>query len=66
MVQCTILERLQINQKNLSKLLEFRKRIYDSFQIDGLDLTVSQVQIGLDEERDGEINQEYNNLKDLR
>ena len=45
---------------------EIRKRIYDSFQGRGLDLTVPQAQIGLDEERDGDMNQDNNSLKDLR
>lgn len=45
---------------------EIRKRIYNSFQDHGLDLTVPQAQIGLDEERDSGINQDNNSLKDLR
>lgn len=45
---------------------EIRKRIYDSFQDHGLDLTVPQAQIGLDRERDGEINQDNIRLKDSR
>jgi len=45
---------------------EIRKRIYDSFHAHGLDLTVPQAQIGLDKERDSDINQDNNSLKDLR
>jgi small-conductance mechanosensitive channel len=44
---------------------EIRKRIYDSFQDRGLDLTVPQAQIGLDQGRDSEVNQDNNNLKGL-
>ncbi len=45
---------------------EIRKRIYDSFQEHGIDLTVPQAQIGYDKISNDECGQENNNLKDLR
>ena len=45
---------------------EIRKRVYDSFQEHGIDLTVPQAQIGYDEISNDEFNQNNNNLKDLR
>ena len=45
---------------------EIRKRIYDSFQEYGIDLTVPQAQIGYDKIINDESNQNNNNLKDLR
>ncbi|HET6590540.1 MAG TPA: mechanosensitive ion channel family protein [Candidatus Nitrosocosmicus sp.] len=44
---------------------EIRKRIYDSFQECGIDLTVPQAQIGYDKlSNNDEFNQNNNNLKD--
>ena len=45
---------------------EIRKRVYDSFQEHGIDLTVPQAQIGYDKINNDEFNQNNNNLKDLR
>jgi len=46
---------------------EIRKRIYDSFQEHGIDLTVPQAQIGYDKiSNSDEFNQNNNLLKDLR
>jgi small-conductance mechanosensitive channel len=45
---------------------EIRKRIYDSFQEHGIDLTISQAQIGYDKINSDEFSQNNNNLKDLR
>ena len=45
---------------------EVRKRIYDSFQEHGIDLTVPQAQIGYDKISNDELGQNNNNFKDLR
>jgi small-conductance mechanosensitive channel len=45
---------------------EIRKRIYDSFQEHGIDLTIPQAQIGYDKINSDEFSQNNNNLKDLR
>jgi small-conductance mechanosensitive channel len=46
---------------------EIRKKIYDSFQVHGIDLTVPQAQIGFEKvSNNDEFNQNNNNLKDLR
>jgi len=45
---------------------EIRKKIYDSFQEHGLDLTVPQAQIGLNKNSDDDFNQNDNSLKHLR
>jgi small-conductance mechanosensitive channel len=45
---------------------EVRKKVYDSFQEHGIDLTVPQAQTGLDKNGDNESHQNNNSLKDLR